>query len=76
MALTSAMEKVFSISRQTYPFSRKVYVSIDFFRILKARVSDAYEYNVVYNLVLYPSVTLQVIPFWKKNILNDLEYNI
>lgn len=63
MALTSGMEKVFSIWRQAYPFSRKLYVSIDFFRILKARVSDAYEYNVVYNLVLHHSVTPQVIPF-------------
>lgn len=47
MALTFGMEKVFSISRQAYPFSRKNYVSIDFFRILKAKVSDAYEYNPV-----------------------------
>lgn len=50
MALTSGMEKVSSISRQGYPFSRKIYVSRDFFRILKAKVSDAYEYNPVWSV--------------------------
>lgn len=47
MAPTSGMQTMFSISRKAYPFSRKIYVSIGLFRILKAKVSDAYEYNPV-----------------------------